>query len=308
MDYDELRKEIDSLSTSALEELFKKEISRVFDSSCLYYRTFSRCKSFDSLEKKMKLKHYDKGKKLQDLFGVRVILYFKDDIVISQTLLNKYFDVIDKSVDEEKKDTFKPTRLNYVCRIPESIMELISSSVFQQYPIDTTFEIQIRTVFSEGWHEVEHDLRYKCQKDWEDIEDMSRILNGIFATLETCDWSMLSLCEQLSYTYYKNKNWKAMIRNKLRMRLKDQLSKEIEKQFTNDTNIAKAFFKIDREKLIIFFTMLKIPNNYDNVVYVANDLFIKAESIYKLTPKLILDKINALKKRIGDDEYDDALS
>ena len=27
--------------------------------------------------------------------------------------------------------------------------------IHEQYPIDTTVEIQLRTVFSEGWHEVD---------------------------------------------------------------------------------------------------------------------------------------------------------
>ena len=45
--------------------------------------------------------------------------------------------------------------------------------------IEPTFKIQIRTVFSEGWHEVEHDLRYKCKDDWEGCELYSHTLNGI---------------------------------------------------------------------------------------------------------------------------------
>ncbi|MBK7959276.1 MAG: hypothetical protein IPK03_14995 [Bacteroidetes bacterium] len=27
--------------------------------------------------------------------------------------------------------------------------------------VDSTFEVQLRTILSEGWHEIDHDLRYK---------------------------------------------------------------------------------------------------------------------------------------------------
>nr|WP_255419996.1 MULTISPECIES: hypothetical protein [Parabacteroides] len=27
--------------------------------------------------------------------------------------------------------------------------------------IDSTFKIQVRTTLSEGWHEIEHNMRYK---------------------------------------------------------------------------------------------------------------------------------------------------
>lgn len=56
----------------------------------LLYRFFSRTKSESSITKKF-LKEPDKyseyGKKIQDLFGVRIILYFPDDLLIAQEAL-----------------------------------------------------------------------------------------------------------------------------------------------------------------------------------------------------------------------------
>lgn len=69
--------------------------------------------------------------------------------------------------------------------------------------IDETYEIQIRTILSEGWHEVEHDLRYKCKEEWNNFQEESRLLNGIYATLESSEWAMLTLFEKLSYSQYK---------------------------------------------------------------------------------------------------------
>lgn len=109
-------------------------------------------------------------------------------------------------------------RLNYICRLPADIKDLFSPVFFERCPIDDTFELQIRTVFSEGWHEIEHDLRYKCKEDWDDEDELWRTMNGIFATLETCDWSILALFDQLTYKMYMASNWEGMLRNKYRIR------------------------------------------------------------------------------------------
>ena len=77
-----------------------------------------------------------------------------------------------------------------------------------------TFEVQIRTTFSEGWHEVDHEVRYKHKEAWEQHYEFSRELNGIYATLEVCDRSMVNLLERLAYRNYKNMEIEAMVRHK----------------------------------------------------------------------------------------------
>src|SRR5690606_280477 len=84
--------------------------------------------------------------------------------------------------------------------------------------IDNTFEIQFRTTLSEGWHEVDHLMRYKCKSDWQELTSESRMLNGIYATLETNDQALKALFDDISYHHYKAKQWEAMLRNKLRLR------------------------------------------------------------------------------------------
>ncbi|WP_202796549.1 hypothetical protein, partial [Thermophagus xiamenensis] len=63
--------------------------------------------------------------------------------------------------------------------------------------IDNTFEVQLRTILSEGWHEVDHSLRYKCKDDWKDYPDQERLLNGIYAALETNDSTLKSLFREI---------------------------------------------------------------------------------------------------------------
>ena len=192
----------------------------------------------------------------------------------------------DSTIDELDAITFKPIRRNYIYELPETLNTYIDERLWK-FQFDKTFEIQVRTIFAEGWHEVEHDLRYKNQECWEDSTDLSRHLNGILATLETCDWSLSKVFNELAYHNYKNFEWVHMIKNKLRIRMiNDKPSSEIEciiKENKND--ILKKLFTCDRTKLLDFFSKSKLPINIDNIVYVANSLYISNANISNLTPK-----------------------
>lgn len=278
--------EIPLSSTRDIERILRDRLDRCG----LYYRLFGRVKTKLSIIKKIDNKKYSENRKMQDLLGFRIALYFKDDISICRQTIKDIFVVDNESVDSENVDLFKPNRLNIVCKIPEEY-NMIDQTIFSKYPIDNTFEIQIRTVFSEGWHEVEHDLRYKCQPDWEPYLEYSRALNGILATLETCDWAIVNLFDNLSYRHYKNQDWKAMITNKLRIRLSNpDISPDILDIFNNNQEIAKQFCKIDREEFILFLAKsnIKIPLTINNIIYAINGLYIHAKLIEKLAPEAIM--------------------
>lgn len=78
--------------------------------------------------------------------------------------------------------------------------------------MDNTFELQLRTILSEGWHEIDHSLRYKSQADWLDYPENERLLNGIYASLETNDIALKNLFNELSYKHFKNRNWEGLIK------------------------------------------------------------------------------------------------
>lgn len=261
------------------------------ESSGLFCRVFSRRKTGESVLKKFSVKDYGGEYKMQDLFGVRIVLYFKDDIPICKEMLMKKFEVLEVTEDEEKTTNFEPIRLNVVCRLPNSVKEFVDPLFWLSYPIDDTFEIQIRTVFSEGWHEIEHDLRYKCKDEWNEEIAMSRTLNGIFATLETCNWSIVSLFEQLAYEKYKSGSWEEMLRNKLRIRIKEgKLDDRIIKFFDENKKFRKEFYKLEREKLVKEMNstaLARIPKDMNNIVYMANGLYICDEEMSKITPAYI---------------------
>ncbi|WP_317320172.1 (p)ppGpp synthetase [Subdoligranulum variabile] len=275
----------------------ERNISDLFDKCGLYYRIFCRCKSGQSAAKKIQEKKYDEiGKKMQDLIGVRIALYFKDDIDVCVEILKNNYTVIETVRDEENSDKFSPMRLNLVCQMPESVSTALSSNLWE-FPIDTTFEIQVRTIFSEGWHEVEHDLRYKNKSDWSDHMDLSRNLNGILATLETCDWAIINVLDQLAYQKYKKQEWSSMMRNHLRMHLENvPLSDQIIDAFNRDHNLAKEFFRVDRKAILLLLSsnkMFVLPKRLDNIIYFANEFMIKDPKISDLTPQLLRSRLES---------------
>ncbi len=272
----------------------------------LLYRLFYRAKSSNSIESKQKIKNYsekDNQKKLQDLVGIRVALYFADDVTIVKEMLRKKFKFVDETIDISETTEFKPTRINLIFRFGEDHTNEINDTIKTNYPfIDNTFEIQLRTVLSEGWHEVDHDLRYKCQSDWDDHKDLERTFNGVFAGLETSDWSTLMIFEKLSYRHYKNKSWQAMLRSKFRLRLEDGIiDTGLVKLLNEDKLLAKKLYRIDRDLFLkeIVLRNLKIPYTLSNLIYACNCIFIGNEKIYELTPTIFLENkaLNKLKKQ-----------
>lgn len=298
IDKENLRQQVEMIPNSIVYEL-DREISRHFDKCGLYYRIFSRCKSAFSAISKIETKKYEEtGRKMQDLIGVRIALYFKDDIDLCVDILQANYSVVEVVRDEEISDKFSPMRLNLVCKMPERITEQFVPDIWQ-FPIDKTFEVQVRTIFSEGWHEVEHDLRYKNKRDWEEHNELSRNLNGIFATLETCDWAILNILDQLAYQKYKLGDWDAMLRNHLRIHMDNKkLSNAIVELFDSNHNLGKEFLRVDRRKFLLCMSNTKlhpIPRSLDNMVYIINELLINDSGLSDITPEFIKTHISQIK-------------
>lgn len=290
---DKIKTELDSLPYT-IPKNAEDCVINILNKAGIYFRVFARAKSAASTIKKMKKKNYNAEKKMQDVLGVRVVLYFKDDIEICVKMLKSELELVDESIDYEEEDRFSPTRLNLVFKLPAYIMQLFSKSIWE-LPIDQTFEIQVRTIFSEGWHEVEHDLRYKNKDDWETLPRLSRSLNGIYATLDTCDWAILHVFDELSYKKYKNEEWECMLRNHWRIHMiDDRLSSEICSIFDDNKELAKAFYRIPREKVIECISNRKtyrIPKTMRNIVYILNSKIIHNETINSITPSELISLI-----------------
>lgn len=317
------------------------KVSEPLNRAGIFYRIFSRTKSQASIDRKMKSKgaKYSLNKqKMQDIIGLRLVLYFKSDVELisnyfehlpsfdsksdsseeltnAQLKLRRFIesqdtietpDVVDflKLIPDLTKTVFMPVRLNLVCRMNEEQTQTLHyMPEFQSYPdlIDNTFELQIRTVLSEGWHEVEHDLRYKCKEEswWKECEEESRALNGIFAALESSEISMQHLFQNIAHKNYKKHLWSPMIRNQFCIRLLDyKLSDAIEAVLNDEKNeVAKRIHRCSRKKLLGYLLSLKepYPLNMNNVVFLLNRIIDSPnKTLMSLEPKVISEKLNRL--------------
>lgn len=291
--------QIDFEKLTELCEHLKDAVQEILNSGGLYFRIFSRVKKSDSIARKIQKGRYgtdENPKKIQDLVGLRVVLYYYDDLSICREILENTFQLIDGwSRSNYSANEFKATKINGVFRFPEEYFKLYKRELWT-LPIDTTFEIQFRTVFFEGWHEIEHDMRYKSlltdDEFWKGSEELSRVLNCILANLELSDWSLVQLFDQLSYNHYKNSNWELMLKSKYRIRMDETstLDARIKNIFDRDKYVAKQFFKAERKSLVKELLKLDNPHtDYNLIVKLMNGAEVHNTEIAAICDSLAIE-------------------
>lgn len=306
-------------------------ISAILDKTGMYYRIFSRQKSEDSIIKKLKSKeneYSENGKKMQDFVGIRIVFYFKDDIETFLNILRSWnsYDKANESnsnlelsnLENDIKNSglqklqnlipltdkvFMPERLNVVMKMDayetDLFLDLMSAQTnYNSKLIDNTYEIQLRTVLSEGWHEVEHDLRYKTRGEswWNECQEESRLLNGIYAALISNESQLASIVDDIAYKAYHNKEWDTMIRFHFRRRTKEQkLSVEISTYLDSHGEIvAKQIHKFDRKSLVEILNRIsiKIDITTDLITFIVNRAVIKDKTLLEMEPASISTVLN----------------
>ncbi|OCB74192.1 hypothetical protein [Flavobacterium crassostreae] len=286
-------------------QLIEKDIcSKIYerlDKVGLLYRTFSRVKDNNSITEKIERKKEEgkpysvNGKKIQDIIGIRIVTYFHDDVNLVKEILSSVFKFIDEEIDEIELTVFKPKRTNIICSFDEKQKEIFEDiiNVTNSETLclsDNTFELQLRTILSEGWHEIDHSLRYKTKEEWSKHSEKERLLNGIYANLEVNDLAMKSLFSELAYQHFKEKNWEAMLRNKYRLKFQlSPLKDELRQLLNEDSNLAKQLLKADRSLILDKLSKIDIPLpiNFNNIIFFINQVEIKNEKISDLTPSFI---------------------
>ncbi len=284
-----------------IERDIRSKLVNELDNTGILYRLFSRVKDEASIARKNIVKQYSSNNKLmQDSIGLRVTTYFIDDINIIIDLCDKLFDKLELVKDTPNSTDFAPVRRNMVCRLSaehRDFFKNIKSNSSSLEFVDDTFEIQFRTTFSEGWHEVDHLMRYKFKDDWVGLIDEGRMLNGLYATLETSDRTLKALFEDIAYAHYKNQNWEAMIRNKFRLKFgKDKLNDELTSFFAQYADFGKEIIKMERVKAIQSYvnSNVRFPMNLSNWTYYINFASIKDAHLTAITPELLLEDFQNL--------------
>ena len=291
----------------------EKRITERLDGVGLLFRLFSRVKEKKSMDEKIKRKNISASHLMEDLIGFRLVAYFQEDIDLMEKICDMVFGEGEPSKDLFDHETFRAKRCNVVYSIPQDLkndFDVLKKNCSDYEFVAAKFEIQFRTVLSEGWLEVDHLMRYKCKDEWDELAVESRMMNGLFATLETCDMTMSNLFNKLAYTHYKKGEWMAMMRNHLMLDFGQcEMNKDICAYFSTKikeegNNIAKKMFKIKRDDVIQKYIDLDVyfpPKLVDNWVYFINYFFVQDPEITKMTPALLLKKFenaekNALRK------------
>lgn len=297
---------MDELNLQYIINNIVSEIEAPLRRSGIFYRIFARSKSIKSIQRKSALKkdvYSARGKKMQDIIGIRVVFYFLEDVDVYYAFLrslshfleesNSYKDLEEKGdIDGLEKLTdkvFMPTRLNLVFRMEDyctkELMNILNTTDnIDASLIDSTYEVQLRTVLSEGWHEVEHDLRYKCRAEewWNYCGVESRMLNGIYATLETSERAMGNVFSSIAMKNYKEKDWSAMVRNHFCIRLADETLPEwLLELLSSNQDMAKHILRFSRCDLLntLFKFSLSYPLKMENLIYLVNRLSLRNEQI-----------------------------
>lgn len=91
--------------------------------------------------------------------------------------------------------------------------------------------------------------------------------------------------------HYKNKEWEAMLRNQLRIRLDHkQLGSKIIAVLNSKPETAKNLFRVDRQSLLQLLSdegKRPLPLTMDNVVFVINKYYIRDDELLGITPEYI---------------------
>lgn len=274
------------------------KICERLDKVGLLYRIFSRVKDFKSISEKIDRKRDEgkpysvDGKKMQDVLGIRIVTYFYDDVALVKEILSNIFKFVGEEIDVVEPTVFKPKRTNIVCAFDdkhkETFQEILNITNNELLNFcDYTFELQLRTILSEGWHEIDHSLRYKSKDEWSKHAEKERLLNGIYANLEVNDLALKSLFSELAYQHFKEKNWEGMLRNKFRLKFQStNIKSELLQVLNEDSNIAKQILKSDRATIINELSKFEIsfPINFNNIIYFINHIELKNTKITHLTP------------------------
>jgi len=170
-------------------ELVDPGAKRGFITSC-------RVKSPTSfVEKALRKKYPDPFQQIHDQVGLRVVVFFDDEVEEVCQKIEEHFDVDEKnSVD--KKSILKANETGYqsvhkIVNIDATRASLTDWADFQGIKA----EIQVRTFLQHAWAQIEHGLNYK--KTSNAPKSLIRRLNNLSALLEVADGEFLRIRDDI---------------------------------------------------------------------------------------------------------------
>ena len=168
-------------------DVVKEQIEDVLGSrSFSVHLVEARAKSPDAVAEKIRRKNYRSPKRsVTDLIGVRVILLFEHSVPSVVSLLRDRFEYdrrrsVDKTAELGVKQVGYRSNHLLIKPRPSSLVPDVNRI------LKTTFvEVQVRSVISHAWAEIEHSLRYKVGGGVKN--DLARRFDALAGTLELVD-------------------------------------------------------------------------------------------------------------------------
>ena len=162
-----------------------------------YHLVEGRAKTVQSFSEKISRpnKNYlNPLEEITDLSGIRIIVYYNDDVNKVADLIKKEFDEIEfedkHQVSSYKVDNFGYLSLHYVIKLKPPRTGLFEWSQFK----DLQSEIQIRTVLQHGWATLSHAMQYKHEEDVP--KPIRRKLFRLAGLFELADEEILAIKDQ----------------------------------------------------------------------------------------------------------------
>jgi len=149
-------------------------------------------------EKFRHLDHTNFHKYITDLIGIRVLFLYREDWVhFHRYITSKFENDPSLYIQDRLKDFDENPDHYYLAERPKAYkrtgdskiydgdeIEIITDGIYRSLHYIIKYkgyyvEIQGRTLFEEGWSEIDHDIVYKEAQDDEMLRDYSRLLNRL---------------------------------------------------------------------------------------------------------------------------------
>ena len=144
-----------------LEELLRDHLEGVSHIDRIGARAKSPQRFVDKAIKRLEdgsMKYSHPFEQVQDLVGVRVVVFYKQDVDVVSTIVERYFTRIEKrDVVPDSESSFGYVGKHFILLVPEDVIaDDADASRLPKF-----FELQIKTLFQHAWSEANHDLAYK---------------------------------------------------------------------------------------------------------------------------------------------------